>query len=121
MTSSTQQTVRFALAEMLTEVEVAQAFVDRCLLAHVGTGLGAEQAAMAKWWATELHTRTVDRCLQLHGEIGYLADEPIGRAYVDARVTTIFGGTTEVMKDIVGRRMVRDDLRRRALEEGEPT
>jgi len=65
--------------------------------------LTAEEAAMAKWWCTELQKRTVDCCLQLHGGYGYMAEYPIARAYADARVTTIYGGTTEIMKEIIGR------------------
>ena len=63
----------------------------------------AEDAAMAKWWCTELQGRVVDRCLQLHGGYGYMNEYPIAKAFVDARVTTIYGGTTEIMKEIIGR------------------
>jgi alkylation response protein AidB-like acyl-CoA dehydrogenase len=94
---------RFALAEMATEIEVTQTFVDRCVLELNAGNLSAEDAAMAKWWATELQKRTVDRCLQLHGGYGYMTEYPIARAYVDARVQTIYGGTTEIMKEIIGR------------------
>ena len=66
-----------------------------------------EEAAEAKWWCTELQKRTVDRCVQLHGGYGYMLEYPIARAYVDARVTTIYGGTTEIMKEIIGRKMTR--------------
>jgi alkylation response protein AidB-like acyl-CoA dehydrogenase len=67
--------------------------------------LSGEEAAMAKWWSTELQKRTIDRCLQLYGGYGYMMEYPIARAYLDARVTTIYGGTTEIMKEIVGRSM----------------
>jgi alkylation response protein AidB-like acyl-CoA dehydrogenase len=97
------QNSRFVLAELATEVEVAQAFVDKCVLAHNEGKLSAEEAAMAKWWCTELQRRTVDRCLQLHGGYGYMTEFPIARAYADARITTLYGGTTEIMKEIVGR------------------
>jgi alkylation response protein AidB-like acyl-CoA dehydrogenase len=97
------QNSRFVLAEIATEVEVAQAFVDRCVLALNAGELTAEEAAMAKWWCTELQKRAVDRCLQLHGGYGYMLEYPIARAYADARITTIYGGTTEIMKEIVGR------------------
>jgi long-chain-acyl-CoA dehydrogenase len=97
------QNSRFRLAEMATEVEVAQAFVDRCVLAHNAGELTAEEAAMAKWWCTELQGRVADTGVQLHGGYGYMAEYPIARAWVDARVTRIYGGTTEVMKEIIGR------------------
>ena len=94
---------RFSLAELATEIEIGQTFIDRCVTALNEGGLTAEEAAMAKWWCTELQKRTVDRCLQLHGGYGYMAEYPIARAYADARVTTIYGGTTEIMKEIIGR------------------
>jgi alkylation response protein AidB-like acyl-CoA dehydrogenase len=96
---------RFALAELATEIEIGQTFVDRCVLALNDATLTAEEASMAKWWCTELQKRTVDRCLQLHGGYGYMNEYPIARAYADARVTTIYGGTTEIMKEIIGRSM----------------
>ena len=97
------QNTRFKLAEVATEVEIAQTFVDRCVLGLNARTLTAEEAAMAKWWCTELNKRTVDTCLQLFGGYGYMTEYPIARAYADTRVTTIFGGTTEIMKEIIGR------------------
>jgi len=97
------QNSRFKLAEMATEVTVAQTFVDRCVLALNAGQLTAEEAAMAKWWCTELQKRTVDTCVQLFGGYGYMAEYPIARAYADARITTIYGGTTEIMKEIIGK------------------
>ncbi len=97
------QASRFALAEMATEIEVGQAFIDRCVRALDTGELTAEEAAMAKWWSTELHNRVADRCLQLHGGYGYMREYAIARAYTDARITTIYGGTTEIMKEIIGR------------------
>jgi alkylation response protein AidB-like acyl-CoA dehydrogenase len=97
------QNSRFVMAELATEIEVTQAFVDRCVTALADHALTAEEAAMAKWWATELQKRAVDRCLQLHGGYGYMLEYPIARAYADARITTIYGGTTEIMKEIIGR------------------
>jgi alkylation response protein AidB-like acyl-CoA dehydrogenase len=97
------QNSRFRLAEMATEIEVAQAFIDRCVLAHNEGELTAEEAAMAKWWCTELQGRVIDAGVQLHGGYGYMAEYPIARAWADARVTRIYGGTTEVMKEIIGR------------------
>ncbi len=97
------QSARFALAEMKTEIEMATVFVDQAVLALVRGELSPEDAAMAKWWCTELQGRVVDRCVQLHGGYGYMLEYPIARAYADARVTRIYGGTTEIMKEIVGR------------------
>jgi alkylation response protein AidB-like acyl-CoA dehydrogenase len=99
----TLQNTRFVLAELATEVEIGQAYVDRCVVALNDGELTAEEAAMAKWWCTELQHRAVDRCLQLFGGYGYMLEYPIARAYADARVTTIYGGTTEIMKEIIGR------------------
>jgi alkylation response protein AidB-like acyl-CoA dehydrogenase len=99
----TFQNTKFVLAEVATEVEIGQAFIDRCVLALNAGTLTADEAAMAKWWCTELQKRAVDRCLQLFGGYGYMTEYPIARAYLDARITTIYGGTTEIMKEIVGR------------------
>jgi alkylation response protein AidB-like acyl-CoA dehydrogenase len=97
------QNTRFVLAELATEVEIGQSFVDRCVRALNDGVLTVEEAAMAKWWCTELHNRVADRGVQLHGGYGYMTESPIARAFVDARVTTIYGGTTEIMKEIIGR------------------
>jgi alkylation response protein AidB-like acyl-CoA dehydrogenase len=97
------QNTRFVLAEIATEVEVAQAYIDRCIVGLNAGALTAEEAAMAKWWCTELQKRVVDRCLQLFGGYGYMLEYPIARAYADARITTIYGGTTEIMKEIIGK------------------
>ena len=97
------QNTRFVLAEIATEVDVAQAYIDKCVDALIAGDLTAEDAAKAKWWATELQGRAVDRCLQLHGGYGYMQEYPIARAYADARVTRIYGGATEIMKEIIGR------------------
>ncbi|MGC4808698.1 acyl-CoA dehydrogenase family protein [Micromonospora sp. DT233] len=91
---------RFVLAELATELRLGRVFVDQCL---VEPTLTAETAAMAKWWCTELQQRTVDRCLQLHGGYGYMREYPVAKAYLDARVQTIYGGTTEIMKEVIGR------------------
>ena len=101
------QNTQFELAEMRTEIDVTQVFVDRCVEALNAGELTVEEAAEAKWWCTELQKRTVDRCLQLHGGYGYMLEYPIARAYLDARVTTIYGGTTEIMKGIIGRKLTR--------------
>ncbi len=101
------QNTQFELAEMRTEIDVTQVFVDRCVDALNAGELTVEEAAEAKWWCTELQKRTVDRCVQLHGGYGYMLEYPIARAYLDARVTTIYGGTTEIMKGIIGRKLTR--------------
>jgi alkylation response protein AidB-like acyl-CoA dehydrogenase len=97
------QNSRFRLAEMATEIEVGQAFIDRCVLALNAGELSAEEAAMAKWWCTELQGRVIDAGVQLHGGYGYMTEFPIARAFGDARITRIYGGTTEIMKEIIGR------------------
>jgi alkylation response protein AidB-like acyl-CoA dehydrogenase len=99
------QSSRFTLAELRTETEIARAFVDRCVQELSEGTLTPEDAAMAKWWCTELQGRVVDRCLQLHGGYGYMLEYPIARAFADARVTRIYGGANEIMKEIVGRSM----------------
>ncbi|HTW41844.1 MAG TPA: acyl-CoA dehydrogenase family protein [Solirubrobacteraceae bacterium] len=97
------QSSRFTLAEVHGEVEVARVFVDRCAQALNAGELTPEQAATAKWWTTDLQGRVVDRCLQLFGGYGYMLEYPIARAFADARVTRIYGGANEIMKEIVGR------------------
>jgi alkylation response protein AidB-like acyl-CoA dehydrogenase len=97
------QANRFTLAEMATELEIARTFVDKAVLEHVAGRFTVTDAAMAKWWTTELQKRVVDSCVQLHGGYGYMLEYPVAKAYLDARVQTIYGGTTEVMKEIVGR------------------
>ena len=94
---------RFTLAELSTEIELASVFVDACVEALNAGELSDDDAARAKWWCTELQGRVVDRCLQLHGGYGYMLEYPIARAFADARVTRIYGGTTEIMKEIVAR------------------
>ena len=97
------QSSRFTLAELRSEVDIARVYIDRCAQALDAGELTAEDAAAAKWWTTELQGRVVDRCLQLFGGYGYMLEYPIARAWVDARVTRIYGGTNEIMKEIVGR------------------
>ena len=99
------QNSRFQLAEMKTLVTVARQFVDRCVELHDDGKLTVEEAAMAKWWTTDLLDDVVDRCLQLHGGYGYMKEYPISKAYVDSRVMRIYGGTNEIMKEIIGRTM----------------
>jgi long-chain-acyl-CoA dehydrogenase len=99
------QASRFTLAELRTETEIARAYIDRCAQALDAGELTPEDAAMAKWWCTELQGRVLDRCVQLHGGYGYMLEYPIARAFADARVTRIYGGANEIMKEIVGRSM----------------
>lgn len=99
----TFQHSRMVLAEIRTEVEIAQVFVDKCIELLVRRELTPEQAAMAKWWCTDLQGRVIDRCVQLHGGYGYMTEYPITRAYADARITRIFGGANEIMKEIIGK------------------
>ncbi|MDQ4119497.1 MAG: acyl-CoA dehydrogenase family protein [Actinomycetota bacterium] len=97
---------RFTLAEMATETKIARIFVDRCVRAHLDGTLDASEAAMAKWWVTELQKRLVDQAVQLHGGYGYMLEYPIAKAFVDSRVQAIYGGTNEIMKEIIGRALI---------------
>jgi long-chain-acyl-CoA dehydrogenase len=99
------QNSRFKLAEMKTETEIARVFVDRCIEELNAGNLTAETAAMAKWWTSDLQKRVVDQCVQLHGGYGYMMEYPIARLYLDARVQSIYAGTNEIMKEIIGRSM----------------
>ena len=99
------QNSRFVLAELETEQQIAQQFVDRSIMELNDKNLSISDAAMGKWWTTELQKKTVDKCLQLHGGYGYMSEYPIAKAYVDTRIQTIYGGTTEIMKEIIGRTM----------------
>ncbi|WP_043232799.1 acyl-CoA dehydrogenase family protein, partial [Streptomyces sp. NRRL F-5193] len=100
------QHVRFEIAEMATECAVTRTFVDHCVAEHGRGRLDAVHASMAKWWATELQKRVADRCLQLHGGYGYMSEYRVARAFLDSRVQTIYGGTTEIMKEIIGRSLL---------------
>ena len=97
------QNSKFVLAEIATEVDLAWHYVDDCIRALNVDELSAVDASKAKYWCTELQGRVVDRCLQLHGGYGYMNEYPVARAFADARVTRIYGGTTEIMKEVVGR------------------
>jgi alkylation response protein AidB-like acyl-CoA dehydrogenase len=99
------QNTRYRLAELQTEVQVAQVFVDRCTELLVANQLDTATASMAKYWTTELQCKVVDECVQLHGGYGYMWDYPIARAYADVRVQRIYGGTTEIMKEVISRSM----------------
>ena len=94
---------RFVVAEMATDAHIARVFVDDCLARHVRGELDAKTASMAKWWTTELQNKLVDQGVQMHGGYGYMLEYPIARAWVNSRVQTIYGGTTEIQKEIIGR------------------
>ncbi|MDP3714357.1 MAG: acyl-CoA dehydrogenase family protein [Mycobacteriales bacterium] len=94
---------RFVLAEMATEIEIAETYLEKAILEHNAGRFTVQDAAMSKWWTTELQKRVVDQCVQLHGGYGYMLEYPVAKAYLDARIQTIYGGTTEVMKEIIGR------------------
>ncbi len=102
----TFQNTKFVLAEVKTEIDVTTPFMDQCIMKLNVGELTAAEAAQAKLWATELQGRTVDRCLQLFGGYGYTSEYPIGRAYADARVTRIYGGTSEIMKTIIAKEIL---------------
>jgi alkylation response protein AidB-like acyl-CoA dehydrogenase len=97
------QANRFSLADAATEVAIARTYVDRCIEAQVAGELTPEEAAGAKYWTSELQFRVIDLCLQMHGGYGYMEEYEIARMWRDARVQRIYGGTTEIMKEIVGR------------------
>jgi long-chain-acyl-CoA dehydrogenase len=99
------QHTRFTLAELQTEIQIGRVFVDRCVEEFEAGELTTEEASMAKWWTTELQQRVADRCLQLYGGYGYMAEFPISRFFVDSRVQSIYGGTTEIMKEIISRKL----------------
>jgi len=99
------QNTRWRLAELQTEVQVARVFVDRCLELVLGERLDTATASMAKYWTSDLQCKVMDECLQLHGGWGYMWEVPIARAYADARVQRIYGGTNEIMKEVISRAM----------------
>ena len=88
---------------MTTEARIAQVFVDDCLRKHLDGKLDSVDASMAKYWTTELQNKLVNQGVQLHGGYGYMLEYPIARAYLDSRISTIYGGTTEIQKEIIGR------------------
>ncbi len=97
------QNTRYKLAEARTDIEVGEAFVDRCVGAHSNQALSTEQASMCKLWLTEMQDRVIDTCLQLHGGYGYMWEYPIAKLYADSRVQRIYGGTSEIMKELISR------------------
>ncbi len=99
------QNTRFKLAELATEAQVARVFVDRCLELLLVKQLDTATASMAKYWCSDIECKIIDECLQLHGGYGFMWEYPIARAYVDARVQRIYGGTNEIMKEVISRSM----------------
>jgi alkylation response protein AidB-like acyl-CoA dehydrogenase len=94
---------RFLLAELVTEIEVARIYVDRCVADYVAGRLPAVDTAKAKWWSADVQNRVIDACVQLHGGYGYMDEYPVARAWADARVTRIWAGSDEIMKELIGR------------------
>jgi alkylation response protein AidB-like acyl-CoA dehydrogenase len=94
---------RFVLAELDTEITIARTFLNHCVSEFNAGRLSVVDAAKAKWWTTELQNKVADRCVQLHGGYGYMLEYPVAKAWINGRVQTIYGGTTEIMKEIIGR------------------
>ncbi len=99
------QNTKFTLAKLKTELAVARAYIDRCIKEHLNNNFSAEDGAMAKLWTTDLQCKVMDECLQLYGGYGYMLEYPISRAYADSRVQKIYGGTNEIMKEIISRNL----------------
>ena len=99
------QNTQFTLAEAMTEVQIARVFVDRCIELHINGELDATAASMAKYWCTDLQCKVLDACLQLHGGYGYMWEYPIARAWADSRVARIYGGSNEIMKELIARQL----------------
>jgi alkylation response protein AidB-like acyl-CoA dehydrogenase len=97
------QNTKFKLAEMRAEIEIAQVYVDRCIELVLQRKLSPEAAAAAKYWCSDMMNKVIDECVQLHGGYGYMLEYPVARAWVDARVMRIFGGTNEIMKELISR------------------
>ncbi len=94
---------KFLIADLVTRVEVTQAYVDRCVMAHTHKALTSTDAAKAKWWTAQVQNDVIDHCLQLHGGYGYMNEQRVARAWRDARVTKIWAGSNEIMKELIGR------------------
>jgi alkylation response protein AidB-like acyl-CoA dehydrogenase len=105
------QANRFLLAELVTLVDVTQAYVDQCLLEHVEGSLDPTVTAKAKWWTADVQNRVLDACVQLFGGYGYMAEYEVARAWSDARVTKIWAGSNEIMKELIGRSLGLGDER----------
>ena len=99
------QNTKFTLAKLKSELSVARTYIDRCIYEHINNNFSAEDGAIAKLWCTELQFKVIDECLQLFGGYGYMQEYPIARAFMDARVQRIYGGTSEIMKEIISRNL----------------
>ncbi|MDI6912562.1 acyl-CoA dehydrogenase family protein [Nocardioides sp.] len=99
------QHIRMTLATLATETDIARVYVDRCIEEHNAGALSAFDAAKAKWWTTEVQRRVADECLQLHGGYGYMDETAISRAWRDGRIQTVYAGSTETLKDYIGRQL----------------
>jgi acyl-CoA dehydrogenase len=106
------QNTRFQLADMRTELDVGYAFIDRCVMAHNEGKLSAEDAAKAKLWTSELEGRVTDACVQLHGGNGYMMEYRVCRRHAAARVSRIYAGTSEIMREIISRSLGLDPRRK---------
>ncbi len=104
-TIASYQVNRFTLAELKTKIQIGRTFIDRCLELVLQDKLDVDTAAMAKWWATDMADEVIDACVQLHGGYGYMLEYPIARMYVDARASRIYGGTNEIMKELIARQL----------------
>jgi len=99
----TFQNTKFKLAEMATTAKIARVFIDDCIAKHIEGSLDVQTASMAKWWTTQMQCDVADECLQFFGGYGYMQEYPISRMYTDARIQKIYGGTNEIMKEIISR------------------
>ena len=99
------QVTRHKLVDMKTEIEIGRTFVDRLMSEHAAGESIVSETCMAKWWITEMLKRVADQCVQLHGGYGYMLEYPVAKLFLDARVQTIYAGTTEIMKEIIGKNM----------------
>ena len=99
------QNTKFTLAKLKADITVGRAFIDSCIKEHINNNFSAEDGAIAKLWCTDLQFKVMDECLQLHGGYGYMKEYPIARAFLDSRVQRIYGGTNEIMKEIISRNL----------------
>jgi len=102
-TLSSLQTVRHKMAEMKTEITIGRTFMDRMLVLHKDKQCTSSMASMAKYWLSDLQNKVADQCLQLHGGYGYMWEYNVARAFVDSRVQKIYGGSNEIMKELIAR------------------
>jgi alkylation response protein AidB-like acyl-CoA dehydrogenase len=94
---------KFMLAELVTKMDVTRTYLDQCIMAHVNGTFTPVDAAKVKWWTAEIQNQILDQCVQLHGGYGFMNEYRVARAWRDARVSKIWGGTNEIMKELIGR------------------